>query len=761
MNEDAFARRFYADRAELDSLGIALTVDKPADGAAEQENYSLRPENFHLPDDQVHRRRAGGAADRAVAARRRVRLRRAAAPRAAADLLGPAQPARRPRPALGRAGPHRQRRRARPLPAPGEGRDRDLPPQDDHLRVPHDGARRGRPSARSTPTTLLFQGGQFYLVGKAHERDALRVFRLSRIRGKVAYATKAEHDFQRPGDFDPRAYANRARTGSSATRWAPPRSRSTSRIAWQIERHFGRYGEVTPGEADGSIVFATKYATRALLVAWVLGPRRARAAARPARARARGARPRRPARRAATRGDLALARKRRRELAPPTASPRSPTTSNGKRESGAIRPERFARLVTLASVLIEAGRRGERLRVDDVVRAAADHRAGAARGRQRAQRRQLRRRLLRALRRGASTTGEIEVDPEPYSDNFARPARLLPVEAKALVAAIDLIGDHIPEGSLASAREKIVARARRGPDRARACRSQPAAATTPRSRASSSARHRRAARCSSSTTTRRTRTSSPRAWSSRTRLINGREGWYVAPFDPRTRRRAPLPPGPHQAAPRSQDEHFEPRPEVDPAADVDGWPRTGEVAGVAHARACGSRPSARAGRARSARSWPSSPTARCRRAALRGHGLARARGAQGGRRRGRARARPTRARPCATPRPQAAPRGARSAAAAAWPRGDGEPPRPDHDERRRGRRLPRRGAHGHLRHERPRGWPHLMPLWYVVARRRRCGPGRTPSRRRSATSSATRARRCRSRPARVRRAARRDARDAT
>src|ERR671930_1010062 len=49
MNEDAFARRFYADRAELDSLGIALTIDKPLDGVAEQENYSLRPENFPLP----------------------------------------------------------------------------------------------------------------------------------------------------------------------------------------------------------------------------------------------------------------------------------------------------------------------------------------------------------------------------------------------------------------------------------------------------------------------------------------------------------------------------------------------------------------------------------------------------------------------------------------------------------------------------------------------------------------------------------------
>ena len=49
MNEDAFARRFYADRSELDALGIALTVEKPIDGVAERENYSLRPENFHLP----------------------------------------------------------------------------------------------------------------------------------------------------------------------------------------------------------------------------------------------------------------------------------------------------------------------------------------------------------------------------------------------------------------------------------------------------------------------------------------------------------------------------------------------------------------------------------------------------------------------------------------------------------------------------------------------------------------------------------------
>ena len=49
MNEDAFARRFYADRAELDSLGIELQVDRPGDGFFEAELYSLPPENFYLP----------------------------------------------------------------------------------------------------------------------------------------------------------------------------------------------------------------------------------------------------------------------------------------------------------------------------------------------------------------------------------------------------------------------------------------------------------------------------------------------------------------------------------------------------------------------------------------------------------------------------------------------------------------------------------------------------------------------------------------
>ena len=49
MNEDAFARRYYADRMELTGLGVAITVEHPVDGVAEQETYSLRRESFHLP----------------------------------------------------------------------------------------------------------------------------------------------------------------------------------------------------------------------------------------------------------------------------------------------------------------------------------------------------------------------------------------------------------------------------------------------------------------------------------------------------------------------------------------------------------------------------------------------------------------------------------------------------------------------------------------------------------------------------------------
>src|SRR5262249_24606313 len=66
-------------------------------------------------------------------------------------------------------------------------------------------------------------------------------------------------------------------------------------------------------------------------------------------------------------------------------------------------------------------------------------------------------------------------------------------------------------------------------------------------------------------------------------LTNGREGWYLASFDPERDG------GRHFRLDRIKsaavsEEKFEPRPEVDPAAEVDGWLRTGEVEASRSAR---------------------------------------------------------------------------------------------------------------------------------------------------------------------------------
>ena len=142
------------------------------------------------------------------------------------------------------------------------------------------------------------------------------------------------------------------------------------------------------------------------------------------------------------------------------------------------------------------------------------------------------------------TDGTIEVDPEPYGDSFARPARLLPVEAKALIAAIDLIGEHIPEGSLASVREKVVGALGEDPVHEGLQFATPggddAEIAAIVSRAISRRRLLSFEYYKENEDEFTTRLVEPYA------LINGREGWYLASFDPTARERAPLPPGPDQ-----------------------------------------------------------------------------------------------------------------------------------------------------------------------------------------------------------------------
>src|SRR5688500_6556658 len=326
MNEDAFARRFYADRAELESLGISLQVEKPAEGFFEAELYALPPENYYLP--------AIAFSDSELAALR-----------TALSLLdGEFAYAEPLRLAL------QQVSWGRPSPLveePGGPID-----------VPYDSLQRDDVSDRKVnPYHLVFREGQFYLIGYSHERDEVRVFRLSRIRGKVSYATKAEHDFAAPEDFDRRDYATRADWQMGEVQGSA-KVFLRERIAWLVERDFGAYGEIRSAKkADGApgrgVIFETEYADSRQLLSWVLSWQRNAAVLHPPEL----------VKEASERLDL-LEQRHRKELdtakavrrpAAEGAVARGGGRSNGRGES-VIRPERFARLVTLAGMLIEAAR---------------------------------------------------------------------------------------------------------------------------------------------------------------------------------------------------------------------------------------------------------------------------------------------------------------------------------------------------------------------------------------------------------------------
>jgi proteasome accessory factor C len=417
MNEDAFARRFYADRAELDSLGIQLTVEKPADGVAEQENYSLRPENFHLPAIAFTDEELAGLqfaltlldGEFAYAEPLRLALQQISWGRPS-PLNAPDQGSI----ALGvtaSAGGHDLSQRLAKIET-AIFRNKTI--TFDYYTMERDevGAR------KVDPFHLLFQTGQFYLLGRSHERDAIRVFRLSRIRGKVAYATKAEHDFKRPTDFDPRSYATRAdwqfgEPAGQAEVWI------SERIAWQVERHFGRFGTIRPAEdGSGDMIFTTEYASVRQLAAWALRLGE----------HARILAPDELVAEVAERVEL-LHERHTGELDLAAILPASEVEEVvepvAKRET-AIRPERFARLVTLASILIRAGRAKKLLSLADLCQ---DLQVSDAELREDIN-------VLNVVNFGGGSyvlyadvrdDGTIDVDPEPYSDNFDRPARLLPV----------------------------------------------------------------------------------------------------------------------------------------------------------------------------------------------------------------------------------------------------------------------------------------------------------------------------------------------
>lgn len=562
MTEDAFARRFYADRAELDALGIHLSVDKPADGFSEQENYSLAPEAFHLPPI------AFTDAERAAL-------------QAALTLLDGefayAEPLRLALQQItwGRPSPlgsdSRQTIGLGITASAGGGETSARLAKIDtaiyrRKRIEFEYHTMGRDATEQRkvdPYHLLFEGGQFYLVGYSHERKAVREFRLSRIRGKVAYATKAEHDFQRPEDFDPRVYANRIpwQLGDAV---GQAEIEIPENLEWYVERQYGDYGTLENG------VYRTDYAIERLIISWALefGLRIVGPASLVEETRRRVDRLIE-----SHRGEAPAVMPVRAPAAP------APVETNGRSRGGdaAIRPERFARLVTLATVLIAAGKAGETLLVNDVCEqlqlSPTELREDIA--------------VLNVVNFGGgayviyaevTSTGEIEVDPEPYSDTFDRPARLLPIEAKALVAAIDLIG--LAQTDLRNARGKVVDALGFDPVEEGLHIVSPKVDDDIMHRAEIAIQEHRLLELEYWT-------QSQDRYSERVvepyGRINSREGWYIAAWD-RSRERLIHFRLDRIKTAKALEETFTPREDLDVAADIGGWPRTGRIGGSRSAR---------------------------------------------------------------------------------------------------------------------------------------------------------------------------------
>ncbi|MBA2794196.1 MAG: WYL domain-containing protein, partial [Thermoleophilaceae bacterium] len=357
-SDEAFNRRFYADRAELSSLGIDLKIEKGSEGSFEAETYTLPPENFYLPAIEFSDSELAGL-------------------RTALSLLDGefayAEPLRMALQQLswGKPSPlsapeHQSVRLAMTASSGGRDLSQRLSKVETAIfrrkTIVFDYYTMGRDAEETRkvdPYHLLFRGGQFYVVGHAHERGAVRVFRLSRMRGKVGYSSKAEHDFQRPEDFDPRAYATRAdwQLGDpqgTARIWL------SDRIEWLVRRHLGAdVGTLEPAEDGEGVVFETEYGDPRSLVSWVLGLGPRARILEPAELKAE----------AEDRVGLVIERHsggfEPAVAAPPRAA--SPRDSEPEtRGESHIRPERFARLVTLAGILIDAARRAAKLDVKEL-----------------------------------------------------------------------------------------------------------------------------------------------------------------------------------------------------------------------------------------------------------------------------------------------------------------------------------------------------------------------------------------------------------
>ena len=423
MSDEAFARRFYSDRAELTALGVPLQSQR--DEFTGEELYTLRSENYFLDrldldDDEL-------AALQTALYYLEGKFAYSEPLRLALQNL-----------ALGRAGfpepPTETAERVR-VNAPDyspelAGRLNKLESAISKQRTVKFGywsPRRTRPGERTVnPYALRLDDGNWYVVGHDLDRDTMRTFKVSRIRGDIRFATRRERDFRIPADFDverhriPRPWqigelAGRARIAVSGD------------TAWWVERTLPDAGTVEDG------VFETEFANVDLLAGWVLRQNGRAVPLEPDELVE------------SVNHALATLEASHDGEAPAVAGPKrtDPRQPLPERPVGPVAPERFGVLQALLAHLLAAcgEERSATLSADEVaerfsipIEELQDHLS-----------------LLNLVNFGggcyavyAEHDGDVvRVEKELYGDVFRRPPKLTPLEARAIRLAIEYVGPTI------------------------------------------------------------------------------------------------------------------------------------------------------------------------------------------------------------------------------------------------------------------------------------------------------------------------------
>jgi predicted DNA-binding transcriptional regulator YafY len=425
MSDEAFARRFYSDRAELRDLGVPLQSQR--DEFTGEELYTLRSERYFLPpldltDDEL-------AALQTCFYLLEGKFAYAEPLRLALQNL-----------ALGRPGLVDEAPSATALRV--EMRDPDYSPEmpgrlakletaiskQRTVKFSYRAMTSGKSTERTVnPYGLLHDRGVWYIVGADLDREAIRTFRVSRIRGDIRFATRRERDFRLPPDFDIDAFRGRA-AWQFGEIVGEARIEVRPETAWWVERAFADSGRVVDG------VFFTGYASVPMLASWVL--------------RQDGrANPLEPAE---LRREVAESLRRVRAIheGEPSKPARESTAAREadgmvERSSGPVTPERFGLLQALLAYLLAAcgDEREATIPANEIVERfqipyeeLEDHLS-----------------LLNLVNFGGGCYAvyaelhgaEVHVDKELFGDTFRSAPRLTPLEARAIRLALEFVGPLI------------------------------------------------------------------------------------------------------------------------------------------------------------------------------------------------------------------------------------------------------------------------------------------------------------------------------